>query len=59
MLASVNAASVHQENAVNMMQLDMLRLQTLQTQLGNVSMQATLVIGFAIAMLGGECAAAP
>ena len=58
MLASVNSASVHQENAVNMMQLDMLRLQTLQTQLGNVSMQATLVIGFAIAMLGGECATA-
>ena len=55
MFASVSAASVHQENAVNMMQLDMLRLQTLQTQLGNVSMQATLVLGFVVAMLGGEC----
>ncbi|KAL3907909.1 MAG: hypothetical protein SGPRY_010001 [Prymnesium sp.] len=54
MFARVQSASVHQENAVNMMQLDMLRLQTLQTQLGNVSMQATLVIGFAIAMLGGD-----
>ena len=54
MFARIGAASVHQENAVNMMQLDMLRLSTLQTQLGNVSLQATLIIGFAISMFSGD-----
>ena len=54
MYAKVSAASVEQENAVNMMQLDMLRLQTLQTQLGNLSTQATLLIGFAVGFLSGD-----
>ena len=36
------------------MQIDMLQLNVLQTQLDNVSMQATLIIGFALGMWGGE-----
>lgn len=32
----------------------MLRLQTLQTQLGNISLQATLIIGFAVSMFSGD-----
>uniref|UniRef100_A0A7S4C3Z4 Uncharacterized protein n=1 Tax=Chrysotila carterae TaxID=13221 RepID=A0A7S4C3Z4_CHRCT len=54
MWAKVNAASVQQENAVNIMQIDMLQLGVLQTQLDNVSMQATLIIGFALGMWAGE-----
>ena len=54
MWAKVNAASVAQENTVNLMQIDMLALNVLQTQLDNVSMQATLMIGFALGMWGGE-----
>lgn len=54
MFARVSAAAVEQDNAVNMMQLDMLRLQTLQTQIGNVSLQSTLIIGFAVSMLCGD-----
>lgn len=54
MWARVNAASVQQENVVNMMQVDMLQLGVLQTQLDNVSLQATLIIGFALAMWSGD-----
>ena len=54
MWARVNAQSVAQENAVNLMQIDMLQLNVLQTQLDNVSMQATLIIGFALGMWAGE-----
>jgi len=54
MWARVNAQSVSQENAVNLMQIDMLQLNVLQTQLDNVSMQATLIIGFALGMWAGE-----
>uniref|UniRef100_A0A7S0JD34 Uncharacterized protein n=1 Tax=Calcidiscus leptoporus TaxID=127549 RepID=A0A7S0JD34_9EUKA len=54
MWARVNAASVQQENAVSVMQIDMLALGVQQTQLDNVSMQATLIIGFALGMWAGE-----
>ena len=36
------------------MQVDMLQLNVLQTQLDNVSMQSTLIIGFALGMWAGE-----
>ena len=54
MWAKVNAATVAQENTVNLMQIEMLQLNVLQTQLDNVSMQAILIIGFALSMWGGE-----
>jgi len=54
MWAKVNAASVHQENMVNMMQVDMLQLGVLQTQMDNLQLQATLIIGFAMSMWAGE-----
>jgi len=54
MWAKVNAASVHQENMVNLMQVDMLQLGVLQTQMDNLSVQATLIIGFALSMWAGE-----
>jgi len=54
MWAKVNAASVHQENMVNMMQVDMLQLGVLQTQMDNLQLQATLIIGFALSMWAGE-----
>lgn len=52
--AKVNAASVHQENIVQLMQVDMLQLGVLQTQMDNLSVQATLIIGFALSMWAGE-----
>jgi len=54
MWAKVNAATVAQENLVNLMSIDMMQLNVLQTQLDNVSMQAVLIIGFALSMWGGE-----
>jgi len=54
MWAKVNAASVMQENMVNLMQVDMLQLGVLQTQMDNLSVQATLIIGFALSMWAGE-----
>ena len=53
MWANVNAQSVHQQNAVSLMQVDMLQLGVLQTQMDNLSVQATLLIGFALSMWGG------
>ena len=53
MWANVNAQSVHQQNAVSLMQVDMLQLGVLQTQMDNLSVQATLPIGFALSMWGG------
>ncbi|EOD14959.1 hypothetical protein EMIHUDRAFT_432769 [Emiliania huxleyi CCMP1516] len=43
-----------QENMVNLMQVDMLQLGVLQTQMDNLSVQATLIIGFALSMWAGE-----
>ena len=54
MWAKVNAQTVAQENTVNLMQIDMMQLNVLMTQLDNVSMQAILIIGFALGMWGGE-----
>ena len=39
---------------VNLMQVDMLQLGVLQTQMDNLSVQATLIIGFALSMWAGE-----
>ena len=54
MWARVNAQAVAQENAVNIMQIDMMQLSVLETSLDNISMQATLIIGFALGMWAGE-----
>ena len=54
MWASVKAASVKQENLVNLMQVDMLQLSVTQTQLDNLCLQSTLIIGFTLSILSGE-----
>jgi hypothetical protein len=54
MWAKINAAEVQQTNRVNLMQIDMLSLGVLQTQMDNLTMQSTLMIGFAMTMFGGE-----
>ena len=48
------AVCLAQENAVHLMQIDMLQLSVLQTQMDNISVQSTLVAGFALAMWAGE-----
>ena len=47
MWATVNAQSVHQQNVVSLMQVDMLQLGVLQTQMDNLSVQATLLMAVA------------
>ena len=54
MWAKINAAEVQQTNRVNLMQIDMLSLGVLQTQMDNLTMQSTLMIGFSMSMFGGE-----
>jgi hypothetical protein len=54
MWAKINAAEVQQTNRVNLMQIDMLSLGVLQTQMDNLTMQSTLMIGFAMTMFAGE-----
>ena len=54
MWAAVKAASVKQENLVNLMQVDMLQLSVTQTQLDNLCLQSTLIIGFTLSILSGE-----
>jgi len=54
MWANVNAASVQQENVVNLMQIDMMQLSVQQTQMDNICLQATLLMGFALGMWSGE-----
>ena len=54
MWASVKAASVKQENLVSLMQVDMLQLSVTQTQLDNLCLQSTLIIGFTLSILSGE-----
>jgi hypothetical protein len=54
MWASVTAQQVRLERQVHMMHIDVQQMTVLQTQLDNLSMQSTLVIGFALAMWGGE-----
>jgi len=53
MWAKINAAEVQQTNRVNLMQIDMLSLGVLQTQMDNLTMQSTLMIGFAMTMFAG------
>jgi hypothetical protein len=53
MWAKINAAEVRQTNVVNLMQIDMLSLGVLQTQMENLTTQSTIIIGFALGMLGG------
>jgi len=53
MWAQVNAASVHQANVVQLMQIDML-LGVQMTQIDNISLQTTLMLGFALGMWAGE-----
>jgi len=54
MWAKVNAAQVQQRNWVDLMQIDMMQLAVLQTQMDNLCIQTTLMVGFAVAMWGGE-----
>lgn len=54
MWAKINAGKVRQENVVAMMQIDMLSLRVLETQMDNLTFQATVLIGFTLVMLGGE-----
>ena len=54
MWARVNVAQFQQTNRVNLMQIDMLSLGVLQTQMDNLTMQSTLMIGFAMTMFAGE-----
>lgn len=53
MWARINVAEFQQTNRVNLMQIDMLSLGVLHTQMGNLTMQSTLMIGFAMAMFAG------
>ena len=54
MWARINVAQFQQTNRVNLMQIDMLSLGVLQTQMDNLTMQSTLMIGFAMTMFAGE-----
>ena len=54
MWAKVNAAQVQQQNWVDLMQIDMMQLAVLQTQMDNICLQSTLITGFAIGMWAGE-----
>jgi len=53
MWARINVAQFQQTNRVNLMQIDMLSLGVLHTQMGNLTMQSTLMIGFAMTMFAG------
>ena len=53
MWARINVAEFQQTNRVNLMQIDMLSLGVLHTQMGNLTMQSTLMIGFAMTMFAG------
>ena len=52
--ARVNVSEVRMSNAISLMQIDMQQLDVLQTQMDNLTMQTTLLIGFGVSMWAGE-----